>query len=104
MWDAETQTVMRSLAVPRAVCVLAGGKVSGSGASDQAVILEVTARHDDPDWGIIQSPFMRDQARTVEFRHKIQVDDDRLSYAQTTVVEIYGKTFDHTDENELSRC
>ena len=27
-----------------------------------------------------------------------------ISYAETTVVEIYGKTFDHTDENELTRC
>ena len=103
MWDAETQTVMHSLTIPRAVCVLAGGKVSSSGTSEHTVILEVSARHDDPDWGIIQSPFMRDQARTIEFRHKIQVDGDRLSYAQTTVVEIYGKTFDHTDENELAR-
>lgn len=104
MWDAETQTAMHSLAIPRAVCVLAGGKVTSSVASGEALTLEVAARLGDPDWGIIQSPFMRDQARTVEFRHKIQLDGDRLSYAETTVVEIYGKTFDHTDENELARC
>jgi hypothetical protein len=47
---------------------------------------------------------MRDNARTVEFRHKIQLDGDKLSYAETTVLEIYGKKFDHTDENELTRC
>ncbi len=104
MWDAETQTVMHSLAIPRAVCVLAGGKATAADASAGAVTLEVAARQDDPDWGIIQSPFMRDQARTVEFRHKIQLEGDRLSYAETTVLDIYGKTFDHTDENELTRC
>ena len=40
---------------------------------------------------------------TIEFRHQIRLEGDRLSYSETTVVEIYGKTFDHTDENELSR-
>jgi hypothetical protein len=102
IWDAETQTVVHSLASPRAVCLLAGGTVSGS--PPESVTFEVAARMDDPDWGIIQSPFMRDQARTVEFRHQIQVDGDKLSYKETTVLEIYGKTFDHTDENELTRC
>ena len=47
---------------------------------------------------------MRDKARTVEFRHEIQIDGDKLSYAETTVVEIYGKAVDHTDKNELTRC
>ena len=104
IWDAETQTVVHSLAIPRAVCLLAGGKAASPSSPDEPVTLEVAARADDPDWGIIQSPFMRDNARTVEFRHKIQVDGDKLSYAETTVLEIYGKTFDHTDENELTRC
>ncbi len=47
---------------------------------------------------------MQEQARTVDFRRKITVDGDTLTYTQTTVVEIYGKTFDHTDENQLSRA
>lgn len=47
---------------------------------------------------------MRDNARTVEFRHTIKVDGDKLTYKETTVLDIYGKTFDHTDENELTRC
>ena len=46
---------------------------------------------------------MRDNARSVEFRHQIEVKPDRLSYQETTVLEIYGKTFEHTDENELHR-
>jgi hypothetical protein len=84
--------------------VLAGGKAAKPSSPDEPVTLQVAARLDDPDWGIIQQPFMRDNARTIEFRHKIQVEGDKLSYAETTVVEIYGKTFDHTDENELTRC
>ena len=104
MWDAETRTIMHSLVIPRAVCVLAGGKFTGSGEAGEAVTLEVAARLGDPDFGILQSPFMRDHARTVEFRHKIVVGPEQLSYAETTVLEIYGRTFDHTDQNELTRA
>ena len=101
IWDAESQTVMNSLIIPRAVCVLAGGKLASTG--DTTFSAEVTARQDDPQFGIIQQSFMQEQARTVEFRRKINVDGNTLSYSQTTVVEIYGKTFDHTDENQLTR-
>jgi hypothetical protein len=52
----------------------------------------------------VQSPFMRDHARTLAFRHRITVDGDRLTYTETTVVDIYGKRFDHTDTNTLTRA
>ena len=35
---------------------------------------------------------------------QIELDGDKLSYSETTVLEIYGKKFDHIDENELTRC
>jgi len=66
------------------------------------VKLAVAAKLDDPDWGIIQSPFMRDGAKTVAFRHDLSVVDGTLSYSETTSLEIYGRSFDHTDENQLS--
>lgn len=101
LWDADSNTVMHSLAIPRSVCVLAGGKASAEGSGTK---LEVAAKLGDPDWGIIQSPFMRDNASTKAFQHTIEVDGDRLSYSETTTLEIYGKTFEHTDANELSRA
>ena len=104
MWDAEAGVVMHSLAIPRAVCVLAGGRYEAPKDPAAPVRLQVAAKLGDPDWGIIQSPFMRDKASTVEFRHEVTIDGDRLTYAETTVLDIYGKTFDHTDENELVRC
>ena len=90
---------MHSLTIPRAVSVLAGGKFK----SGTPVVFDVAARLDDPDWGIIQSPFMRDKARTLEFRHRVTLDGDTLSYSETTVLDIYGRTFEHTDQNELTR-
>ena len=100
MWDDASKTVAHSLAIPRAVAVLAGGKYDGAGTGG-GVEISVAAKLGDPDWGIVQSPFMRDNASTVEFRHNVKINGNKLSYLETTVLEIYGKTFDHTDENEL---
>lgn len=101
MWDAREQVIMHSLTIPRAVCVLAGAKYVAN-KDQRAVTLNVSAKLDDPDWGILQSPFMRDNARTVGFDHKIVIDGNRLSYAETTWLEIYGRSFEHTDENVLT--
>ena len=98
MWDAKTGVVMQSLAIPRGVCLLAGGK-----AQPDQTKLEVNAALNSEEWGILQSPFMKDKAKTVSFSHEISVDEDKLSYTETTVLEIYGKTFDHKDSNELRR-
>ena len=87
---------MQVLTIPRGVCLIAGGQ------ADQSKI-EVRAATDDRDWGIVQSPFMRDNAKTLEFRHRISVTGDTLDYDETTVLEIYGKRFDHTDQNTLVR-
>jgi hypothetical protein len=103
MWDAESGVVMQSLTIPRAVCVLAGGTYAATDAADTKIVLEVAAKLGDDSWGIIQSPFMRDNARTVEFRHRITLQGDKLSYAETTFLDIYGNSFDHTDENVLKR-
>ncbi len=103
MWDPEQQVVMQSLTIPRGVCLIAGGTIQ-QGSNDEGVVLEVSAEVDSPDWAIIQSPFMRENANTIEFRHKISVSVNTLSYHETTVVEIYGERFNHTDGNVLMRA
>ena len=47
--------------------------------------------------------FKRDNARTTAFRHHITVGNGKLSYSETTNVDIYGKVFEHTDRIELTR-
>lgn len=101
MWDADTATVMHSLTIPRGVCLLAGGNASST--QGPRTVLEVHAAVEDKDWGIVQSPFMQANARTVEFRHNILVEGDELVYSETTVLDIYGTAFDHTDDNTLKR-
>ena len=103
MWDASAGVIMHSLTIPRAVSVLAGGIHSGEKNADGDFILEVSASLTDKDWQIIQSPFMRDNACTTEFHHQITVGNDKLSYFETTIVDIYGKVFEHTDHNSLIR-
>jgi len=101
MWDPREEIVMHSLVIPRAVCVLAGGKYTGEKNAEGSARIEVAASIDDKNWNIIQSPFMQKNACTTDFRQTITVGNGKLSYSQRTTVEIYGKFFEHTDQNEL---
>jgi hypothetical protein len=108
MWDSDSNTIMHSLTIPRGLALLAGGpgpEHGGDGAvHTEAIKLEVAAKTDDPDWSIVQSPFMRDNAKTLAFSHKITLEQDRLCYSETTTLDIYGRIFEHTDQNELLRA
>jgi hypothetical protein len=100
-WDVAEAEVVQSIAIPRAVCVLAAGHWSGG--DGPRIELSVAARLGDSDWGIVQSPFMRERARTTGFEHTLTLDGDTLSYAETTHLQIYGRSFAHTDGNTLTR-
>jgi hypothetical protein len=103
IWDAEAETVANSFVIPRAVGVLAGGKVVETDVADRTTTFDVVASIDSEDWSIVQSPFMRENARTTSFSQLMEIGADTLTYRQTTMLEIYGTTFEHTDENELRR-
>jgi len=85
MWDAAAGTVMHSLMIPRSVGLIAAGACVRSGDD---LVFDVSATLGDEDWGVVQSPFMRDNASTREFRQKMTLSGDTLSYAQTTLVDI----------------
>lgn len=97
-WDRTDNTISYSLAIPRAVTVLAGGQWQ-SGSNE--LIVKATA--EGADWGIAQSPFMLEKAKTTAFELAVSVEGDTLHYKQTTFLSIYGKEFPHTDENTLKR-
>ncbi len=101
MWDAETSTVMHSFVIPRAVSIVAGGQYTGKTDDNGRVILELKAKHGDPKWGIIESPFMKKNASSLEFSQQVIVGNGRMDYSQTTLVDIYGKVFEHTETNML---
>lgn len=101
MWDAKGEIIMQSLTIPRAVSLIAGGNHNGERTGNGSLLLEVAAGLNNKDWQIIQSPFMADNARTTKFSHRITVGKGKLSYSETTILDIYGKVFEHTDENKL---
>ena len=95
-WDPDKAVVTQSFAIPRGVAVVASGtgEIVEGGA-----LIRVFADED----GITQTPFMKDKARTLSFAHEISVLGDTLRYRETTMVDIYGGPFTHTDENTLKR-
>lgn len=103
LWDAKAGVIMHTLTIPRAVCLIAGGNAEAPESLDQELVLEVRAAADDPDWKIIEGPFMRDNARTLEFSQSITVDGDSMVYVENSVLDIYGRRFEHTDRNRLTR-
>ncbi|WP_298364785.1 hypothetical protein [uncultured Lutibacter sp.] len=46
---------------------------------------------------------MKDKALTKSYLQKIEIEDGKLRYEETTMLDIYGKEFEHTDANELTR-
>lgn len=97
MWDKDKDEVYQSIAVPRAVCVLAAGKAEAD--ENTQTIINVST----DDSGVIQSPFMHKKAKTTSFKHTLAIKGDEIHYHQTTMVDIYGNSFEHTDTNTLQK-
>jgi len=100
LWDADTDSVMHSFTIPRGVALVAGGKAT---SSSEKTVFEVAAGEADPQWQIAQSPFMLEKARTLSFTQRMEITGDRLSYRETTLLDIYGQRFEHMDNNDLQR-
>ena len=99
-WDADQQEVTQSLTIPRAVCLLAGGTASQTNGT---VKLNVSSKSGDQHWGIAQTLFMDANAKTTAYTYEVVVDGDTMTYSQSTMLDIYGIEFDHTDGNTLTR-
>ena len=99
-WDADQQEVTQSLTIPLAVCHLAGGTASQTNGT---VKLNVSSKSGDQHWGIAQTPFMDANAKTTAYTYEVVVDGDTMTYSQSTMLDIYGIEFDHTDGNTLTR-
>ena len=99
LWDADNEALMLTFSIPRGVAIVANGRVE---TWSSGLVLEFSAAK-DTEWGIVESPFMAKHAHTQSFTRQFNLMRDTLSYTQTTIVDIYGRTVDHTDENELHR-
>ena len=102
LWDAAAGTVICTLVIPRAVTLVAAGQFDIASLQGDSAVLTVRSE-EGGDWGVAQSPFMRDNARTKAFEMTLTVDGDRMSYRESTLLDIYGREFDHVDTSELVR-
>ncbi len=100
IFEPSTGLIMHSLTIPRGVCLLAGGKLVQN--ADET-IFEVEAKAGSDTFGILQSPFMLEKAKTKAFQIWLSVKGNKLSYKETTSLSIYGKDFEHIDESVLKR-
>ena len=103
-WDEATGVITQSFSIPRGVAVVASGRVLDSDdIPSGTIVIEVSAEETGFDGGIAESSFMQRNAKTTAFSQVLTLDGDRLSYEQSTILDIYSKTFDHTDINTLVR-
>jgi len=100
IYEKSTNTIMHSLTIPRAVCLLAGGEYQ---EDDGKSIFNVEAKAGSESYGIVQSPFMLEKAKTKAFKMNLSVKGNELNYYQVTSLHIYGKDFEHTDRSTLFR-
>jgi len=100
IYEPSTGLVMHSLSIPRAVCVLAGGSIEKTG---DETIFEVESKAGSETFGIVQSPFMAEKARTTAFHMRLSVKGNEMNYEETTSLHIYGKDFKHVDKSTLKR-
>lgn len=99
LWEPAANAVIHTLTIPRAQIVMAVGQ-----ASADAKEFELLATLDSENFGIRSAPFLEYAFKTVEFRIKVTILDDRTwSYAEDTVLMIRGESnpFHHTDRNML---
>jgi len=99
-WDEQNQQLIKSFSIPRGVAVVAGG---GINQNEGAFEYEVSAGVDDPDWPIAQTTFMRQKAQTKTYQFRLDLNGDELRYRQSMLLQIFGREFEHTDENRLHR-
>ena len=104
LWDPADNTIVETFTIPRAVAVVAGGKLAQPENLEQELVFEVAAKTGSLEFGILQAPFMYNKAKTTAFSHTLTVKGDQMRYKETTVLDIYEKkSYDHTDVNTLRR-
>jgi hypothetical protein len=102
LWDAAAGQVMRCFMVPRGSTILAGGP-----ATPNATTFTMQAEVGSETYGILSTPYLAKQARTVLYQVTMSLDDDgSLLYESTTTIEHarLPEVLLHVDRNRLRRA
>ena len=100
LFEQNTGLIMHSLSIPRGVSILAGGACTND---NEGTHFKVAADTENNDFGILQSPFMKQKARTNSFSMEMTVKGNRLAYKEVMQLSIYGKSFEHVDKSTLQK-
>ena len=104
LWDPADNTIVECFTIPRGVAVVAGGKAEPPASADDEVVLTVDAETGSLEFGVVQAPFMFQQAKTTAFTHTLSIKGDEMKYSQSTTLDIYDyKSYDHKDISTLTR-
>jgi len=101
LWEPATETVIHTLAIPRAQVALAAGK-----AAADARRFELVAKRGSTAYGICSTPFLEHAFTTVEFRITVTMNaDGTWAYEEDTVLMVRGQAepFHHRDRNILTK-
>lgn len=99
-WEAATGAVTHSFVIPRGVGVVATGTATENNGK-----LEITteAKGDAENQGVCQTLFMKENASTLSFKQLISLEAGELKYEYRTLLDIYGREFDHVDKSLLTK-
>lgn len=100
LWEPATGAVIMTLAIPRAQVAMAGGH-----AQPGDLAFTLTARSDDPHFGIRSAPFLDHAFHTPAWQITFTLGVDTWSYEQVTFLEVVGQpgVFEHRDTSTLTR-
>jgi hypothetical protein len=100
LWEPQREEVMRCFMVPRGCTILAGGSCKATATS-----FEMSARINEPGFGVLSNPYLLEKARCIEYTLGCTIEGDTWSYEEDTVLEmaVTGETLHHTDKNTLRR-
>jgi hypothetical protein len=90
---------MCALSILRILGLLVGGCIKATVSHE--LILTISPQADNPDWGILQSPFLKKKEKILGFKREVTISGNTLSYTQEMTLDIYGMTFNHIDKNTL---
>jgi hypothetical protein len=100
LWDADAGHVMRAFLVPRSTMVLAGCDTTAD-----ATKYTMAADLGSQTWGVLENPYLNENASTVHYEVTIEIGDDQWSYSSDTVLRMkeFEDLYHHTDANTLRR-
>jgi len=101
LWEPATETLIQTLAIPRAQVAMATGHAAANARS-----FELVATRGSTTFGICSNPFLEHAFRTLEYRIRVTVHGEECwSYDEDTLLMTPGASepFHHTDRNTLTR-